>query len=158
MSEAFTSGASGAAEPQAGGFDLERARAIFERAAFVRHLGIELVALERGLVETRLAIRPEHLQQDAFIHAGVQTTLADHTAGGAAGTVAPPGFIVLTAELKINLLRPAVGAWLRCVGRVIKPGRSLIVAEAEVYAPREPDREVLVAKLMSTLAVVPEPK
>jgi len=39
----------------------------------------------------------------------VQATAADHTAGGAAGTLVRSNEMVLTAEFKINLLRPALG-------------------------------------------------
>lgn len=40
---------------------------------------------------------------------------------------------VLTAEIKINLLAPADGDVMRATGRVIKPGRRLIVVSAEVH-------------------------
>jgi len=45
--------------------------------------------------------------------------------------------MVLTAEYKINLLRPALGDRLRCRATVLKAGKTLIVAESEVYAVRE---------------------
>ncbi len=77
---------------------------IFDKAAFIRHLGIELVDVGPGHCETRLQVVPEHLQQHGSVHAGVITTLADHTAGGAARTEVPEGHDVLTIEFKINFL------------------------------------------------------
>jgi acyl-coenzyme A thioesterase PaaI-like protein len=65
----------------------EYVRAIFASAPFIRDLGIELVDLGPGSCETALTIAPRLLQQHGFVHAGVTTTLADHTAGGAAGTL-----------------------------------------------------------------------
>jgi acyl-coenzyme A thioesterase PaaI-like protein len=59
----------------------------------------------------------------------------------------------LTAEFKINLLRPASGQKLRCVSRVLKPGRNLVVAESEVFSDSD-DSAVLSAKAMVTLAVI----
>jgi len=56
---------------------------------------------------------------------------------GAAGTLVRSNEMVLTAEFKINLLRPALGDRLRCRATVLKPGRTLIVAESEVYAVRD---------------------
>ena len=106
-----------------------------------------------GWCETTLAVRPEHLQQDDLVHAGVLATLADHTAGCASGTVADPGKVVLTVEFKINFLRPAVGQQLRCRAEVLKPGRRLIVAESSVHAVND-GVEKLAAKAMVTLAVV----
>lgn len=131
-------------------------RGIFERAAFVRDVGIELTAVEEGACETGLAVAPRHAQQDRFVHAGVLATMADHTAGAAAGTLVAAGETVLTVEFKITLLRPAVGDRLRCRAAVLRQGRTLSFAESEVFA-RDGDREALVAKATVTLAVVPRP-
>lgn len=128
-------------------------REIFDQAAFIADVGIKLHDLGPGWCETRLEVQPKHLQQDRFIHAGVQATMADHTAGAAAGTLAKEGQLVLTVEFKINLLRPAMGQALRCRANVLKPGRTLTVAESEVWAA-EGDEEKLVAKATVTLAVV----
>ncbi len=130
--------------------ELER---IFSAAPFVASLGIRLVSLGPGECETRLEIGPSHLQQDGFVHAGVQATMADHTAGGAAATLTGPGEIVLTAEFKINLLRAARGRTLRCRSKVLKPGSRLTVVESEVFCETEEDR-VLVSKTTASIAVV----
>lgn len=131
----------------------ENARAIFESAPFIREVGYELVSLVPGRAETGLIIEKKHKQQNNFVHAGVVATMADHTAGGAAGTLVAAGEIVLTVEYKINLLRPAVGERLRCVAEVIKNGRTIIVADSFVYT-RKGKRETLVARATVTLAVV----
>lgn len=39
-------------------------RAVFERAAFIADMGIELVAVGPGTCEAALLIGPKHLQQD----------------------------------------------------------------------------------------------
>jgi uncharacterized protein (TIGR00369 family) len=124
-------------------------RSIFHRAAYIRDLGVELVRVAPGICETAMSITPRLLQQDGFVHAGVTATLADHTAGGAAGSLVGEGQTVLTSEYKIHFLRPGKGDRLTCRATVLKPGSMLIVSEAEVHAG-----EVLVAKLISTLAVV----
>jgi len=131
----------------------EAVEAIFRNSAFVSGLGIELNDLGPGWCESELAVDERHLQQDGFVHAGVQATIADHTAGGAAGTLAKAGEMVLTIEFKINLLRPAVGERLRCRSRVLKPGRTIVVAESEVFASRD-GAEKLTAKATVTLALV----
>lgn len=126
---------------------------IFSAAPFVASLGIRLVSLGPGECETRLEIGPSHLQQDGFVHAGVQATMADHTAGGAAATLTGPGEIVLTAEFKINLLRAAKGRTLTCRSKVLKPGSRFSVVESEVFCETGGDA-VLVSKSTATLAVV----
>lgn len=129
---------------------------IFNQAAFIEDLGIVLRHVEPGRCETELPLAPRHMQQDAFVHAGVQATMADHTAGAAGGSLIAEDKIVLTVEFKINLLRPATGERLLCQAQVIKPGRTLIVAESEVYALAA-GQSKLVAKAMVTLAVVDKP-
>jgi uncharacterized protein (TIGR00369 family) len=47
-------------------------------------------------------------KQHGLIHAGVLTTMADHTSGCAARSVVGLEHDVITVEFKINFLRPAV--------------------------------------------------
>lgn len=131
----------------------QRVARIFEKAPFLKNLGLKLVACGPGWCESGLEIQNYHKQQDRVVHAGVIATLADHTAGGAAGTLIAPGEIVLTVEFKVNLLRPGKGTSLRCRAEVIKPGRRFSIAESAVYAVGT-DGEKLIAKGLVTLAVV----
>ncbi len=131
----------------------EEARRVFYAAPFAADLGLVLERLAVGECETSLKILPRHLQQDGFVHAGVQASLADHTAGGAAATLLVEGKIVLSIEFKINLLRPAKGDVLSCRAKVLKGGRQVTVAEAEVYAVTG-EKEILVSKATVTLANV----
>jgi uncharacterized protein (TIGR00369 family) len=126
---------------------------IFEDAAFVNHLGIQLTAAGHGWCETTLAVRPEHLQQHGFVHAGVITTLADHTAGGAARAAVASGFDVLTIEFKMNFLRAAKGRTLVARGDTLRAGKNIIVAESQVFVADAGER-TLVAKCISTLTVL----
>jgi len=127
---------------------------VFAMAPFVGELGIELVDAGAGWCRTALPIARRHLQHGGVAHAGVISTLADHTAGAAAQTHCGEGQMVVTAEFKINLLRPGTGQRLECRAEVLKAGRSLHVVEAEVFGQREGER-VLVAKFNATMAVVP---
>lgn len=126
---------------------------ILTSAPFIRDLGVEIVRIEPGLCETRLPLQERHRQHHGFVHAGVQATLADHTAGSASSTLIATDRLVLTAEFKINLLRPAAGEQLLCLARVLKPGRQLSVAESEVWTDTGGERR-LVAKATVTLAVM----
>jgi uncharacterized protein (TIGR00369 family) len=126
---------------------------IFERAQFLRLLGIELVSFGDGWCETRVQVRPDLEQQHGFVHAGVLMTLADHTCGGAAATVTQQGHEVITVENKISFLRPASGAEVSCRAQVLRAGKTLIFVEAEVMTQRD-DEQIIAAKASSTLAVI----
>ncbi|MDD0843039.1 PaaI family thioesterase [Pseudomonas sp. Gutcm_11s] len=128
----------------------------FAAANFIQDLGIRLLDCGPGWVEAELDILPRHLQQNGFIHAGVQTTLADHASGAAAATVLVEGFTVLTLEFKVNLLRPARSERLLCRAEVLKAGRQATVVEAEVFGYEKGERR-LYSKASVTMAVVDIP-
>ncbi|MFQ5548967.1 MAG: PaaI family thioesterase [Woeseia sp.] len=131
----------------------EQLERVFTAAPFVADLGIRLVTIDRGTCETELIVEPRHLQQNGLVHAGVQATMADHTAGGAAATLIEPGKTILTAEFKINLLRAARGERLICRSEVLKSGSRLIVVESEVRC-EDAGASKLVSKTTVSIAVV----
>jgi uncharacterized protein (TIGR00369 family) len=133
----------------------ENVSRIFYLANFVRDLDIRLEKAGNGACETSLVVQERLRQQHGFVHGGVVATLADHTAGGAARSVSG-NRDVLTVEFKINFLRPATGDRLRCVGTVLRAGKTAIVAEALVFCNNSND-EQLVAKLTETLFVADRP-
>lgn len=123
----------------------------FGRQAFLRTIGAELESLAPGRCTLRLPFRPDLTQQHGFFHAGALTTLADTAAGYAAFTLMPAGASVLTAEFKVNLLRPGRGAEAIARAEVLKPGRTLIVVRADVFC-RQPDGgEDLTATMLATM-------
>ncbi len=127
--------------------------ALFEQAAFISDVGYRLVDAGPGWCDSELRVLPRHLQQDGYVHAGVQATMADHTAGAAAGTLIEQGQLLLTVEFKINLLRPGRGERFLCEARVLKPGRTLIFVEPAVYGSEGAER-ALTSKATVTLAAL----
>ncbi|WP_245832254.1 PaaI family thioesterase [Oceanospirillum sanctuarii] len=125
---------------------------MLESAPFIQALGMQAETIKPGICTTQLFIRQDHQQQDGFVHAGVQATLCDHTAGAAGATLIAEGKRVLTAEFKINLLRPASGEHLICEAEVLKPGNTLSIVESMLWAVRD-DQKTLVAKATVTLAI-----
>lgn len=113
---------------------VERIETSFGKQAFMATLGARLVRVAPGEVEIALPVSAHLCQQHGFVHAGAVSTIADSAAGYAALTVMPAGAGILTAEFKINLLAPATGEELRAFGRVVKAGRTLTLATAEVFA------------------------
>jgi acyl-coenzyme A thioesterase PaaI-like protein len=65
----------------------------------------------------------------------------------------PPGAGVLTVEFKVNMLAPAKGERLIARGEVLKPGRTLSIVRADVWA-LEDGRETLIAAMQQTLMVM----
>lgn len=106
----------------------------FARQSLMATLGAHLTHTEPGAVEITAPILPGARQQQGFAHAGLTFALGDSAAGYAALSLMPPEQEVLTVEMKINLTAPGTGDHLLARGRVLKPGRRLIVVAAEVFA------------------------
>lgn len=128
----------------------DRVESIFKNAPFINQLGITLIEINPGYLKTELKPQANQLQQHGLIHAGVITTLADHTAGGAGESLISENESVLSVEFKINFLRPAVSNKnLTGKAQVIKNGKTLIIVDAEVWQENQ-----LIAKSIVTLVRV----
>jgi uncharacterized protein (TIGR00369 family) len=125
----------------------------FARQKVMATLKITLVQLEPGEIELTFPYQEELTQQHGFIHAGILTTALDSACGYAAFSLMPPEAAVLTVEFKTNLLAPAQGDFFRVVGRVVKPGRTITVCQAEAFACRQ-NQSRLVASMTGTLMAI----
>ena len=121
---------------------------------FPAFCGIEVSDMTSGTFEAHLQLRPEHLQQNGFAHAGLLATMADHTAGYSAYTIVPEDIAILTIEFKINFFKPAIGQTIICRSRVISSGRKIIVSESELFALNE-NVEKKISRATVTLMPVP---
>jgi uncharacterized protein (TIGR00369 family) len=131
----------------------ERIRSSFAKQGLMSTLGATLGPIAPGLVEIALRPDPAISQQHGFVHAGAVSAIADSAAGYAALSLMPSGTGVLTTEFKINLLAPAAGDRIVARGRVVKAGRTLTVAQSEVFA-ESGGQEKLIALLTATLVTV----
>ncbi len=111
-----------------------RIQSVFQRQSIMATLGAHLSSVSEGACEIILPIAGHISQQHGFVHAGAVTTITDTACGAAALTMMPEGAGVLTIEFKVNLLNPAKGERLIARGRVVKPGRNVIVTLGECFA------------------------
>ena len=137
-------------QPQASNFH-ERVRASFVRQRVMQTLGIEITRLEPGEIELAMSYDPAYTQQHGFIHAGIITTALDSACGYAAFSLMSAHAAVLTVEFKTNLLAPAKGQRFAFRGRVVKPGRTLTVCDAQGFAVDGGSGERLIATMSGTL-------
>lgn len=127
----------------------------FNAQGLMATLGAQLRLVEDGEVQIELPFSLHLSQQHGYLHAGATTSILDSACGYAALTKAPTGFEVVTAEFKINLLRPALGERFVAIGRVQNAGKLLTVCTGEVraYAGAE-DSYKLIALMQATVANV----
>ncbi|HUG77065.1 MAG TPA: PaaI family thioesterase [Burkholderiales bacterium] len=128
-----------------------RIRESFGRQKAMALIGARLTVVEPGYVAIALAYRDELTQQKGFVHGGILGMIADTACGYSAFSLMPAGCSLVTVEYKINILSPARRS-LVAKGQVVKPGRTLTVARAEVYA----DDGKHVATMQQTLMMLPD--
>ncbi len=111
-----------------------RCRDSFARQQAMATIGASVVSVAPGEVELEMPFDLKLTQQHGFVHAGVVTMLCDTACGFAALSLMPEDAAVLTTEFKVNLLSPAKGERFIARGRVVRPGKKLMVCLGEVFA------------------------
>jgi len=107
-----------------------------DHSPFQRFLGLALVRAEPGLVELRLPFREEFLRADGsdWYHGGIVSALVDIAGDYALATQTQAG--LPTIDLRVDWLRPAHRGDLTALGRALKVGRTVCVADVEVRDAR----------------------
>ena len=127
-----------------------RVRRNFASQQAMATLGVSLTRVEPGTLELQMPYDAKFSQQNGFLHAGAVSAVLDTACGLASYTLMPADADILTVEFKINLLAPAKGQVFRFVGHVVKPGRTLVIAEGRAFANDE-GREKLIAMMSATM-------
>jgi uncharacterized protein (TIGR00369 family) len=129
---------------------MDHVRESFGRQKAMALIGASLSVVGSGRVEIELPYRDEITQQKGYVHGGIIGMIADNACGYAAYSLMPASASLVTVEYKINILAPARGS-LIARGEVVKAGRTLTVARAEVYA----EDGTHVASMQQTLMMLP---
>jgi uncharacterized protein (TIGR00369 family) len=96
-------------------------------------LGIEILKVEPGLIESRLAVRREVMAPNNFLHAATVVALADTSCGYGCVANLPQGASGFTTiELKSNFLGTAREGAIVCRATPVHLGRTTQVWDAEV--------------------------
>ncbi|MBB6592514.1 PaaI family thioesterase [Ralstonia solanacearum] len=125
----------------------------FDKQNAMRLIRATLPVVEHGRTEIHVPHWEGLEQQHGFVHGGVVGMIADSAAGYAAMTMVPASASVLTVEYKMNLVAPADGEKLIARGQVVRPGKTLIVTKAEVFAVKD-RKETLCALMQQTIMVM----
>jgi uncharacterized protein (TIGR00369 family) len=99
-----------------------------------KHLGFDFGRVAPGEVEIVQPYREELTEHNGFLQAGVVGALADFAGGSAGITLLAPGWVNMTVDYTVKLLAPAKGEKIVARARVIKPGKVMTVAVADVFA------------------------
>jgi uncharacterized protein (TIGR00369 family) len=131
----------------------ELGRRVLALQPFSVLVGTQLGAFAEGFVELVLEIRPELKQQHGYVHGGVISYLADNALTFAGGSVLGD---VVTAEYKINYLRPATGEKLIARATVVGQGLTQAVCRCEIFVVKN-GAEKLCAAAQGTIVKIQGP-
>lgn len=100
-------------------------------------LGIEVEAVAPERTVLRLPLRPEFVQGGGVVAGGVVATLLDETMAHAVMSCLEPGQATATVEMSTRFFKPAPAPGpetppLRCEAQVVRQGRRIAFAEAEI--------------------------
>lgn len=125
-----------------------------EAQSFSKLLGTELMEFKPGEVVLEIPITEHVLQQHGFVHGGVIGYAADNALTFVGGSVLGPN--VLTAEYKINYIRPAVGEKLIARATVISAGKRQAVCRCDVFSVKDGEEKMCAAAQGTIMTVISE--
>ena len=128
-------------------------RQAFADQGLMRSFGAELTGVAPGRITVEQDFGDHLLQQHGGLHGGAIAALLDTACGFAAVTLLPAGKGITTIEFKTNFLSAGLGTRFRASAEVLKPGRSIIVAEGRLWSLRE-GGEKLIASMTATMMVI----
>ena len=131
----------------------QRCRDSFARQQAMKTINASVLSVAAGEVELAMPFSEKLTQQHGFVHAGIVTMLCDTACGFAALSLMPDDAAVLTTEFKVNLLSPAKGERFIAHGRVVRPGKKLMVCLGEVFA-EEAGRRKQIALMTASMMVM----
>ena len=118
---------------------------------FFRHLSMTIREMDIGCAIVDLDVDTEHLQAFGYVHGGVYASAIDTAAFWSSFCELAEGTGITTVDLKVNYLAPVQTGRLTAMGKRIKLGKTLGLAEATVTD----SQGRVVAHGTSTLIVLP---
>lgn len=100
------------------------------------HMGLEVVDAEHGEVRLRWTPGEALLNPAGLVHGGYLSVVLDDATGLAAASAAERFLPMLTMDLRVDFVRPALaGVTHEVTGRLVHPGRTRRIADGQVHAP-----------------------
>jgi uncharacterized protein (TIGR00369 family) len=112
---------------------------------YLSDLGMEAEVESETTARVRIRVTPHITAADGGVRAGVLATLVDVVGGSAALRALRPDWLA-TADLTLQMVRPATGPYVEARGSVVRKGRTILVVEAPVFNVEEDGSDVLDAE------------
>ena len=114
---------------------VEAVISVVNQGPYFRHLSMPLKDIGVGYSLVELDIGHEHLNPFGGLHGGVYASAIDTAAYWAVYCELDEDVGLISIDLKVDYLAPAVAGKLTIKGRRIKIGKTMCLAEATVFDP-----------------------
>jgi len=100
---------------------------------FSKWLNGQIIQAKRGLIEIEFKVRTEMANPTGLLHGGMQCGMMDDTIGMTTATLGYEGFPI-TIDFHVDYLgKVEVGEKVKVVGKIVREGRNILHARAEIY-------------------------
>jgi uncharacterized protein (TIGR00369 family) len=127
----------------------EQRRRVEEMGAavpFLKTLGIQVESVGPGMATLLLPVRHEIMRNDGIVHGGAVASVIDSAFAFAIIPLLAENERTVTIDLTIHYVRPLSSGVSKTVARVVRAGRRVITASAELFD----DNGKLAATALST--------
>ncbi|MFX0019057.1 MAG: PaaI family thioesterase [Promethearchaeota archaeon] len=105
----------------------------FSVPPFSKWLNGKVINAEYGKLELEFEVRPEMANPTGLLHGGMQCGLMDDTIGMTTATLGYEGFPI-SIDFHVDYLgKVKVGEKVKVIGKIIREGRNILHAIAEIY-------------------------
>jgi len=130
----------------------ELTRIFNEVAPIARYFGMKLEYDDEGRAVIELPFNPDLDHALGAVHGGVYATMLDNAGWFTAALARNEPRWLVTSELTIHFLKPAVRTSLRAVGNTIKRGKRQDIVEMHLYD----GQNSLVGHAVGTFVILPD--
>lgn len=100
---------------------------------FSKWLNGKIIKAQYGIIELEFEVRPEMANPTGLLHGGMQCALMDDTIGMTTATLGYDGFPI-TIDFHVDYLgKVKVDENVRVIGKIVREGKNIIHAIAEIY-------------------------
>lgn len=111
----------------------------FHKSEMMKLYQGELLDVQTDYVSIKIPRLSFSSRQAGMFNGAVISSLVDISSGFAAVSHHPQDVYVVTVELKVNFLQPAMGECLISKSRVIRGGNKISVVQTDIYSPSQQD-------------------
>jgi uncharacterized protein (TIGR00369 family) len=123
----------------------------FQRSEMLQFYKATLEAVDTGYISIKIPKQPFMTRKAGMFNGAVIASLVDASSGYAAVSAKDKDCYVVTVELNVNYLNPAIGDFLLSKSYVVKDGSKISVIRTEIYCISENGNEQHVATSLVTM-------